>query len=83
MHPVALLGNGRTGDGGEEDVFGAWLWAADDGGQTRTSLMLNEAEMLSITHAQGICVQTLAAILVLSLALRHHTQLMLVSSLSA
>lgn len=81
MHPIALLSNGRTADGGEEDVFGAWLWAAD--GQMRTSLMLNEAGTLSITHAQGICVQTLAAILVLSLALRHHTQLMLVSSLSA
>lgn len=45
--------------------------------------MLNEAEMRSITHAQGISVKTLAAYLVLSLAPRRDTQLMLVGPLSA
>lgn len=39
--------------------------------------MLNEAEAISITHAQGIHVKTLAAFLLLSLALRHDTQLTL------
>lgn len=39
--------------------------------------MLNEAEAISITHAQGIHVKTLAAFLLLSLALRHDTRLTL------
>lgn len=39
--------------------------------------MLNEAEAISITHAQGIHVKTLAAFLLLSSALRHDKQLTL------
>lgn len=78
---ASTLSKGRTGERGEEDVFGGWVWAAD--GQEKTGLMLNEAETRSITHAQGISVKTLAAYLVLSLAPRHDTQLKLVKSLSA
>lgn len=39
--------------------------------QNTTSLMLSEAETLSITHAQGISVETLAPYLALSLAPRN------------
>lgn len=61
--------------GQEEDGERCKFWGVGGWGlemqadrQSRTSLMLSEAETLSITHAQGISVETLAPSLASSLA---------------